>query len=95
MLIYFYRLVYIRILFDLILHSQFPNFRCRKDFPLSGYVEVRYDDDVRRVVVEPIELTQEFRKFDLKTPWEVFPNFRSTEEVPIDKQLEAPKEPQK
>ncbi|XP_003745089.1 NADH dehydrogenase [ubiquinone] iron-sulfur protein 3, mitochondrial [Galendromus occidentalis] len=55
----------------------------RKDFPLSGYVEVRYDDALRRVVVEPLELAQEFRKFDLKTPWEVFPNFRSSEEVPI------------
>jgi len=66
----------------------------RKDFPLSGYVEVRYDDEAKRVVVEPLELTQEFRKFDLKTPWEIFPNFRAAEEVPIGK-IEAPKEPQK
>lgn len=66
----------------------------RKDFPLSGYVEVRYDDDVKRVVVEPLELTQEFRKFDLKTPWEIFPNFRASEEVKVEK-LEAPKEPSK
>uniref|UniRef100_A0A6M2E5I0 NADH dehydrogenase [ubiquinone] iron-sulfur protein 3, mitochondrial n=1 Tax=Amblyomma tuberculatum TaxID=48802 RepID=A0A6M2E5I0_9ACAR len=51
----------------------------RKDFPLSGYVEVRYDDEVQRVVVEPLELTQEFRKFDLSTPWETFPKFRSGE----------------
>lgn len=63
----------------------------RKDFPLSGYVEVRYDEGVKRVVVEPLELAQEFRKFDLKTPWEVFPNFRASEEVPIGKG-EAPKE---
>lgn len=75
-------------------HNQFSISHFRKDFPLSGYVEVRYDDDVKRVVVEPIELTQEFRKFDLKTPWEVFPNFRAAEEVPLGK-LEAPKEPQK
>lgn len=56
----------------------------RKDFPLSGFVEVRYDDEVRRVVVEPLELAQEFRKFDLQTPWETFPAFRgkdNTEEV--------------
>lgn len=60
----------------------------RKDFPLTGYVEVRYDDEQKRVVVEPLELTQEFRKFDLSAPWEQFPNFRKshkTEEVPIDK----------
>ncbi|XP_050719372.1 NADH dehydrogenase [ubiquinone] iron-sulfur protein 3, mitochondrial-like [Eriocheir sinensis] len=58
----------------------------RKDFPLSGYVECRYDDEVKRVVVEPIELAQEFRKFDLSAPWEQFPNFRehdAAEEVPI------------
>ncbi|KAK3862574.1 hypothetical protein Pcinc_031571 [Petrolisthes cinctipes] len=58
----------------------------RKDFPLSGYVECRYDDEVKRVVVEPIELAQEFRKFDLAAPWEQFPNFRehvASEEVPI------------
>lgn len=49
----------------------------RKDFPLSGFVEVRYDDEVKRVVVEPVELAQEFRKFDLSSPWETFPNFRA------------------
>uniref|UniRef100_A0A4Y7MGC8 NADH dehydrogenase [ubiquinone] iron-sulfur protein 3, mitochondrial n=1 Tax=Daphnia lumholtzi TaxID=42856 RepID=A0A4Y7MGC8_9CRUS len=49
----------------------------RKDFPLSGYVEVRYDDEVKRVVVEPVELAQEFRKFDLSSPWETFPNLRT------------------
>ena len=74
----------------------------RKDFPLSGYVEVpslslsahthtsqlllcsllfissqvRYDDEVKRVVCEPVELTQEFRKFDLSSPWEQFPAHR-------------------
>lgn len=37
----------------------------RRDFPLSGYVEVRYDDEKQRVVCEPLELAQEFRKFDL------------------------------
>ena len=49
----------------------------RKDFPLSGFVEVRYDDEVKRVVTEPVELAQEFRKFDLGTPWEQFGNFKS------------------
>lgn len=47
----------------------------RKDFPLSGYLEVRYDDEVKRVVYEPLELSQEFRKFDLSSPWEQFPKF--------------------
>uniref|UniRef100_A0A7G3UXD5 NADH dehydrogenase [ubiquinone] iron-sulfur protein 3 n=1 Tax=Nietneria paniculata TaxID=479631 RepID=A0A7G3UXD5_9LILI len=42
----------------------------RKDFPLSGYVEVRYDDPEKRVVSEPIEMTQEFRYFDSASPWE-------------------------
>lgn len=42
----------------------------RKDFPLSGYVEVRYDDSEKRVVSEPIEITQEFRYFDFASPWE-------------------------
>lgn len=42
----------------------------RKDFPLSGYVEVRYDDSEKRVITEPVELTQEFRYFDFASPWE-------------------------
>jgi NADH-quinone oxidoreductase subunit C len=42
----------------------------RKDFPLTGFVEVRYDDEVKRVVYEPVELKQEFRNFDFLSPWE-------------------------
>lgn len=42
----------------------------RKDFPLTGYVEVRYDDEAKRVVYEPVELRQEFRDFDYESPWE-------------------------
>lgn len=42
----------------------------RKDFPLTGHVEVRYDDEQRRVVYEPVKLTQEFRNFDFLSPWE-------------------------
>lgn len=41
----------------------------RKDFPLSGYVEVRYDDSEKRVISEPVELSQEFRLFDFSSPW--------------------------
>lgn len=42
----------------------------RKDFPLTGYVEVRYDDEQKRVVYEPVKLVQEFRNFDFLSPWE-------------------------
>ena len=42
----------------------------RKDFPLTGYVELRYDDDQKRVVYEPVRLKQEFRSFDFLSPWE-------------------------
>src|SRR5262245_2807209 len=42
----------------------------RKDFPLTGYVEVRYDDAQKRVVYDPVKLTQEFRSFDFMSPWE-------------------------
>ncbi len=42
----------------------------RKDFPLTGFVEVRYDDNLKRVVYEPVELRQEFRNFDFLSPWE-------------------------
>lgn len=42
----------------------------RKDFPLSGFVECRYDESKKRVVTEPVELTQEFRSFDLLSPWQ-------------------------
>merc|ERR1711981_1460773 len=53
----------------------------------DGYLEVRWDDEAKRVVQEPVELAQEFRKFDLAAPWEQFPNFRETnpaqEEIPL------------
>jgi NADH-quinone oxidoreductase subunit C len=42
----------------------------RKDFPLTGFVESRYDDELKRVVYEPVALTQEFRRFDFQSPWE-------------------------
>ncbi|MBY4607432.1 NADH-quinone oxidoreductase subunit C [Rhizobium sp. 9T] len=42
----------------------------RKDFPTTGFVEVRYDDAAKRVVYEPVELKQEFRNFDFMSPWE-------------------------
>ena len=42
----------------------------RKDFPLTGFVEVRYDEEQKRVVYEPVSLTQDFRNFDFMSPWE-------------------------
>jgi NADH-quinone oxidoreductase subunit C len=42
----------------------------RKDFPLTGYVEVRWDDQQKRVVYEPVRLNQDFRSFDFLSPWE-------------------------
>ncbi|MEQ1865002.1 MAG: NADH-quinone oxidoreductase subunit C [Micropepsaceae bacterium] len=42
----------------------------RKDFPLTGFVELRYDEEQKRVVNEPVKLTQDFRKFDFMSPWE-------------------------
>ncbi len=50
----------------------------RKDFPLTGFVEVRYDDERKRVVYDPVKLPQEFRKFDFLSPWE------GAAAVPID-----------
>jgi NADH-quinone oxidoreductase subunit C len=48
----------------------FEGYPLRKDFPLTGYVEVRYDDEQKRVVYEPVRLNQEFRDFDFLSPWE-------------------------
>jgi NADH-quinone oxidoreductase subunit C len=42
----------------------------RKDFPTTGYVEVRYDEAQKRVVYEPVKLVQEYRQFDFMSPWE-------------------------
>ncbi|CAN7152470.1 NADH-quinone oxidoreductase subunit C [Pararhizobium sp. LjRoot255] len=48
----------------------FEGYPLRKDFPTTGFVEVRYDDEAKRVVYEPVELKQEFRNFDFMSPWE-------------------------
>ncbi len=48
----------------------------RKDFPLTGRVEVRYDPDHKRVKYEPVKLSQEFRDFDFLSPWEISNNFK-------------------
>ena len=48
----------------------FDGFPLRKDFPLTGFVQVRYDEEKKRVVNEPVQLGQEFRRFDFMSPWE-------------------------
>jgi NADH-quinone oxidoreductase subunit C len=48
----------------------FQGYPLRKDFPMTGYVEVRYDEALKRVVYEPVKLPQEFRQFDFLSPWE-------------------------
>lgn len=58
----------------------------RKDFPLTGYVEVRYDDEQKRVIYEPVKLTQEFRNFDFLSPWEGM-----LRQLPGDEKAETPK----
>ncbi len=50
----------------------FKGFPFRKDFPLTGYVEVRYDDEVSAIVYEPLEVSQEYRSFNFRSPWEDF-----------------------
>jgi len=57
----------------------------RKDFPLSGHVEVRYDPEQQRVVYEPVKLQQAFRNFDFLSPWEGIPN-----ELPGDEKAKRP-----
>jgi NADH-quinone oxidoreductase subunit C len=48
----------------------FKGYPLRKDFPTTGYVEVRYDEEAKRVVYEPVKLVQEYRTFDFLSPWE-------------------------
>ncbi len=62
----------------------FEGYPLRKDFPLTGHVEVRYDDLEKRVVYEPVQLTQEYRNFDFLSPWEGM-----TAVIPGDEKAEA------
>jgi NADH-quinone oxidoreductase subunit C len=59
----------------------------RKDFPLTGYVEVRYDEERQQVVYEPVRLTQEFRSFDFLSPWEAMTTLPGDEKA---RQIRAP-----
>ncbi len=55
----------------------------RKDFPLTGYVEVRYDEDRKEVVYEPVKLTQDWRHFDFLSPWEGVTSLPGDEKVHV------------
>jgi len=63
----------------------------RKDFPLTGFSEVRYDAEAGRVVYEPVKLTQDFRDFDFLSPWEAMTTLPGDEKVHLNR-IEAPKE---
>ena len=54
----------------LYLPREFEGHPLRKDFPMTGFVEVRYDDAEKRVRYDPVRLNQEFRQFDFLSPWE-------------------------
>ncbi len=53
----------------------------RKDFPMTGYVEVRYDEDRKQVIYEPVKLTQDFRSFDFLSPWEAMTSLPGDEKA--------------
>ena len=57
----------------------------RKDFPLTGYVEVRYDEERKQVVYEPVTLTQDFRNFDFLSPWEAVTTLPGDEKVHMNR----------
>ncbi len=61
----------------------------RKDFPLTGFVELRYDEELKRVAYGPVKLTQEFRDFDFMSPWEAMTTLPGDEKVHLNR-LEGP-----
>ncbi len=63
----------------------FEGFPLRKDFPLTGYVEVRYDEERKQVVYEPVKLTQDWRTFDFISPWEAVTTLPGDEKVHQDR----------
>jgi NADH-quinone oxidoreductase subunit C len=63
----------------------------RKDFPLTGYVELRYDQERKQVVYEPVKLMQDFRNFDFLSPWEGMTTLPGDEKVHKNRIEEAPK----
>jgi len=62
----------------------------RKDFPLSGHIELRYDEERKQVVYEPVKLTQDFRSFDFLSPWEAMTTLPGDEKIHLNR-VEGPK----
>ncbi len=62
----------------------------RKDFPLTGHVEVRYDEDRKQVIYEPVKLTQDFRRFDFISPWEGITTLPGDEKVYTERAAPKP-----
>jgi NADH-quinone oxidoreductase subunit C len=62
----------------------------RKDFPLTGHVEVRYDEDRKAVIYEPVKLTQDFRRFDFISPWEAITTLPGDEKVHAERAADRP-----
>ncbi|MFK7840265.1 MAG: NADH-quinone oxidoreductase subunit C [Bdellovibrionales bacterium] len=60
----------------------------RKDFPLTGYVELRYDEELKRVVYEPVKLAQDYRSFDYLSPWEGITDVQKNQLLPGDEKAE-------
>jgi NADH-quinone oxidoreductase subunit C len=65
----------------------------RKDFPLTGYVEVRYDEDRKQVVYEPVKLTQDFRSFEFLSPWEAMTTLPGDEKAHVTRMENVPRLP--
>lgn len=67
----------------------FEGYPERKDFPLTGYVELRYDEDRKEVVYEPVKLVQDFRNFDFRSPWEAMTTLPGDEKVHLQRKMEV------
>jgi NADH-quinone oxidoreductase subunit C len=67
----------------------FEHYPLRKDFPLTGYTEVRYDDTQKRVIYEPVELQQDFRSFDFQSPWEGMKTVLERKRFPSEEEFKS------
>ncbi len=69
----------------------FEGYPLRKDFPLTGYVELRYDEERKQVVYEPVKLQQDFRNFDFLSPWEAMTTLPGDEKATGPRSAASPK----
>jgi NADH-quinone oxidoreductase subunit C len=75
----------------ILMENGFEGHPLRKDFPLTGYVEVRYDDDLKQIVHEPVKLVQDFRNFDFLSPWEAMTTLPGDEKARESRGADATK----